>query len=111
MAIAAVKVAESSGRRAAPSSRSAPVVVDSALQEAPAPAAPATRFDPKDIVGKKVKKHFTGHGWFVGTITEYLEKEKWYQIKWSDGKLDDVYRESAMKFIRRYDNEETNKND
>ena len=44
-------------------------------------------------------------------ITEYLEKEKWYQIKWSDGQLDDVYRESAMKFIRRYDNEETNKND
>ena len=59
VAIAAVKAAESSGRRAAPSSRSAPVVVDSALQEAPAPAAPATRFDPKDIVGKKVKKHFT----------------------------------------------------
>ena len=80
----AVKVAESSGRRAAPSSRSAPVVVDSALQEAPAPAAPATRFDPKDIVGKKVKKHFTGHGWFVGTITEYLE---WYQIRWSDGQM------------------------
>ena len=79
------------------------------MQEAPAPAAPATRFDPKDILGKKVKtKHFTGHGWFVGTITEYLE---WYQIRWSDGQLDDVYRESAMKFIRRYDNEETNKND
>ena len=34
-----------------------------------------------------------------------------WQIRWSDGQLDDVYRESAMKFIRRYDNEETNKND
>ena len=54
-------------------------------------AAPAqARFNPRDIIGKSVKKKFGSHGWFIGTITDYDEQTKWYSIKFSDGDTDDV---------------------
>ena len=48
------------------------------------------RLDPTDIVGKKVKKHFPGHGYFTGTITAYDPDVQWYTIVYSDNTVEDV---------------------
>ena len=67
--------------------------------------APA-RFNPSDIIGKKTKKTFPGHGTFIGEI-KAVSAEKWYTIEYSDGDVEDVTREVALKGIKRYDLEET----
>jgi len=70
------------------------------------PTAATRRLDPTDIVGKKVKKHFPGHGYFIGTITGYDAETEWYQVTYSDGTVDDLYRSSVLKFAQRYEKEE-----
>ena len=67
--------------------------------------APA-RFNPSDTIGKKTQKTFPGHGAFIGEI-KAVSAEKWYTIEYSDGDVEDVTREVALKGIKRYDLEET----
>ena len=73
---------------------------------APTPATAPPRFNPSDIIGKKTKKTFPGHGTFIGEI-KAVSAEKWYTIEYSDGDVEDVTREVALKGIKRYDLEET----
>ena len=63
------------------------------------------RFDPRDIIGKKVKKNFRGHGDFLGEIIE-VSAERWYTVKYSDGDKEEVSREAALSSIARYTREE-----
>ena len=70
------------------------------------PRAPRPAFDPTDIIGKHVKKHFHGHGDFIGTIVSYDAQTRWYLIKWSDGDATDVTRDRAREQMRRYESEE-----
>ena len=60
---------------------------------APAPAAP--RFNPKDIIGMSAKKHFHGHGDFIGKITSVSE-ERWYTIVYDDGDQEEVTRNNRI---------------
>ena len=53
--------------------------------------------------GEDVRKHFAGHGWFNGTVAEY--KAPYYVIKFDDGDSEDVYREGALRLIRRDETE------
>ena len=64
------------------------------------PAA-TSRFDPSDIVGKKTKKYFKGHGTFIGEIVS-VSAEGWYSIRYSDGDVEEVVREKSQKGIKRY---------
>lgn len=59
---------------------------------ASASAGTTTRFDPADLVGKKVKKHFPGAGYFTGTTKEYDKDVAWYRILYTDGQEEDVRR-------------------
>ena len=86
MAAATAKVAGKPKRRsraggAASASASAPAA-------APAPAAPRLALD--DIVGKKVKKFFSGHGYAFGTITKVDTTTRWYMIEYDDGDSEEV---------------------
>ena len=53
---------------------------------------------------KKVKKHFPGAGWCFGEVERY--DQPWYHIKYMDGDEEDVSRETALKLIRKYKNDE-----
>ena len=65
------------------------------------PAA-TSRFDPSDIVGKKTKKYFQGHGTFIGEIVS-VSAEGWYSIRYSDGDVEEVVRQQAQNDIKRYE--------
>ena len=65
------------------------------------PAA-TSRFDPSDIVGKKTKKCFKGHGTFIGDIVS-VSAEGWYSIRYPDGDVEEVVREMAQNGIKRYE--------
>ena len=93
VAAAAAKAAGRRTTRAAAASASASTV------------APTAHFDPHDIVGKKVSKHFAGAGYCIGDIIEYREDLQYkhlYRIKYSDGDSEDVTRPVALKLIARY---------
>ena len=65
------------------------------------PAA-TSRFDPNDIVGKKTKKYFRGFGTFIGKIVS-VSAEGWYSIRYADGDVEEVVRETAQDGIKRYE--------
>ena len=85
-ATAAGRTAQSRGARASgPTARTAD---GSTAAAAAAPAVPQPRHDPSDLVGKKVKKHFPGDGWFTGEIVAF--EKPYYKITYDDGDGEEV---------------------
>ena len=52
-----------------------------------------------NIVGKSVRKHFPGHGWFVGKITGTTQNGAVVQIKYDDGDAEELDYEEAVLLI------------
>ena len=54
-----------------------------------------------DILGRRVKKWFHGHGAFMGTITAWDADEKWYNIAYDDNTSEDVTRDTALRLMKK----------
>lgn len=89
---AAVAVATAAAKVARKPRRQNNVLV-APTSSAPAPAAP--RFNLKNIIGMSAKKHFHGHGDFIGKITAVSE-ERWYTIVYDDGDKEEVTRNNQI---------------
>ena len=46
-------------------------------------------FQRKDLVGRRVRKFFQGHGYFDGTVTNV--NGPWMRVKYTDGDREDMY--------------------
>lgn len=66
-----------------------------------------SRVDFNDILNRRVKKTFPGHGDFLGTIVSWDADEQWYAIKYDDETTADVTRATALRLIKRFEEEES----
>ena len=39
------------------------------------------------LIGRKVRRNFKGHGWFMGKVTKYNKDDEQYEVKYTDGEL------------------------
>jgi hypothetical protein len=67
-------------------------VIDKA-SSAKSPTAPiittdTLRVNKSLLIGKKLKKYFSGFGGTIGTVTDYLLEHDAYRLEYSDGHVD-----------------------
>ncbi|OQR82075.1 hypothetical protein THRCLA_11155 [Thraustotheca clavata] len=55
-----------------------------------------------NLVGRKVRKHFEGFGWYQGTIMRHWKSEEYgdqFHVVYTDGDAEDLSRETLMKYL------------
>lgn len=62
--------------------------------------------NPGDMVGWRVKQHFSNYGDFVGTIVAWDPECSWYTVEYDDGDREDVTTEAALQMVERFHIEE-----
>ena len=98
--------ASPSERRESPSSRSIAKrskVIDKA-STAKSPTAPiittdTLRVNKTLLIGKKLKKYFSGFGGAIGTVTDYLLDHDAYRLEYSDGHVDIIPFSDILKLL------------
>ena len=51
------------------------------------------------LIGKKLKKYFSGFGGAIGTVTDYLLDHDAYRLEYSDGHVDIIPFDDILKLL------------
>ena len=82
--------------RFAPTTHGTPTCPDNSMPVADGDPSAAATTSAKNIVGRSLRKHFPGHGWFIGKITGSAHGGSIVKVKYDDGDEEELDFEEAV---------------